>query len=162
MSLPVYILIYFGVKWSLKGAQNDVSLVILYVSNCGKGAPNCDAQWLTTKKGHQVLNDLKNFGGAVNIPCPRVLTPPVTPLSYVTAYVFNMSLVVHLLSKYHRVCLCVVPECTDREHAGIQDIEKVQSWCHSVRQQFRGEIRKKCLFKMFPISCYGIPKSSEK
>ena len=24
-----------------------------FVGNYGKGAPNCDAQWLTIKKGHQ-------------------------------------------------------------------------------------------------------------
>ena len=33
-----------------------------FVSNCGKGAPNCDAQWLTTKKGRQFFERLKkNF-----------------------------------------------------------------------------------------------------
>ena len=56
-----------------------------FVSNCGKGGvPNCDAQWLTTKKGRQFLE--KNLGGdAVNIPCPRAPTPQVTPLQVTVA-----------------------------------------------------------------------------
>jgi len=40
MSLPVFILIYFGVKWFTRGAKLGFSGN--FVSICGKGAPNCD------------------------------------------------------------------------------------------------------------------------
>jgi len=42
MSLPVYILIYFGGQMVHKGGAK-LGFSDNFVSNCGKGAPNCDA-----------------------------------------------------------------------------------------------------------------------
>src|SRR6218665_888532 len=56
-----------------------------------RGAPNCDAQWLTTKKGHQFFEGQKSFLG-----CRQYTLPPGadTPV-YATAciHTFNQSFI---------------------------------------------------------------------